>query len=149
MEGENHSDYGYEHLDHMHGLPGMGHAQEYAENVHRKQRDDHHLDGPYDYVLELRCQVLQPLGTEECHSQSQQESEYQGRHHIHHRRNVNGEIWFQVLESLRHFMTRIPPDQFRENRHRGPIRKQSGEYGVAIGNQDGNKQQPSGSLSDV
>ena len=75
MEQEDHSDDGDEHLDDLHGLACMGHAEEDAEYVNGQQRDDHDLDGLDHDILELVSESLEVRGAEKGHAQAEGEGE--------------------------------------------------------------------------
>ena len=124
-------------------------VQEYTENIDWEQRDYDVLYCPDYDVLELGEHPLEVPGSEKRHPEAQQECKDQGGHHIHHRRDVDGEEWFEVLELGRNFMTGRPPYKFREYGHRGSVGQKSSKDSVAVSYQYGNKQQPSGSFSDV
>ena len=66
-----------EDLDHPEGLPGVGHVQEYAENVDGEQGNDDHFNSFDNDLLELFGKFLEVRRPEKGHSQSEGEGKNQ------------------------------------------------------------------------
>ena len=92
MDQEDYAYYLYEDCQDCEYLAHEGHVQEDSEDVERQQGNDGCLYGLDDYLLEIVYGILESIPAFQYgKSQTEHEGEYQSRHHVHQRRNRDGE----------------------------------------------------------
>ena len=148
VEHEYHHDDLGKHHDDAVGLAREGHVEEDAEDVQGKQRDDGHVDGLDDHLLEVGEHRLQRRQTAVGDGQSAREGEHQGRHHVEHGRDADGEEWLQVVARGRRHAQRRRHHRREEPRPRA-VGQQPREDGVHVGDHHRRQEQPPRVAPDV
>ena len=119
-------------------LAGIGHVQEYAEDVQGKQGNDELLDGAGDGAPELREEELERRQFTMGDAKSEDERKDQSRHDIHHRRDADREIGLEPCARIG-YISRVSGFGYKRGKEGFPdsVSKGGGDCRVQICNDYG------------